>query len=364
MDESLARESEKLERSWLRHERAWLRDYLVAGVENPRVNLQSIFSRHFLLRALTGEQFDALMTEECRFSAIMNWLLALAARSVESEELQAVLYSLRRGADNVEGVEIPAFVSQGFSALPVSVGTLTIPNYVESFLSGARRGRSRLRSQPGADGRLGHSRSEPDPPSQGAHGPELGTFQELWRVALSRLLAPASRLSVLEPACGSANDYRFLYAYGMARLFDYSGFDLCATNVDNALALFPDARFSRGNVFQVEAPNLSFDLCFVHDLFEHLSPAGMETAVREICRITRRGLCIGFFQMDEIPEHVVRPVDDYYCNLLSMARMRTLLAAQGFESQVVHIATFLRQRFGCDLTHNPNAYTFILRRLG
>jgi ubiquinone/menaquinone biosynthesis C-methylase UbiE len=364
MDESLTRESERLERSWLRHERAWLRDYLVAGVEDPRVNLQSIFSRHFLVRALTGEQFDALLTEECRFCAVMNWLLALAARSVEPEELRAVLYSLRRGADNAEGVEIPAFVSQAFSALPAAAVTLTVPNYVESFLSGAGRGRSRPVSEPSTEGPQGRGRSEPGPWSQGAHRPESDTFQELWRVALSPLPAPASRMSVLEPACGSANDYRFLHAYGMTRLFHYTGFDLCAANIENALGLFPDARFSLGNVFQIDSPDRSFDLCFVHDLFEHLSLAGMETAVREVCRVTRRGLCIGFFQMDEIREHVVRPVEDYYCNLLSMGRMRTLFAAQGFEAQVVHIASFLRQRFGCDQTHNPNAYTFILRRLG
>ena len=80
--------------------------------------------------------------------------------------------------------------------------------------------------------------------------------------------------------------------------------------------------------------------------------------------MTRSGLCVGFFQMDEIPEHVVRPVDDYHCNLLSMARMKALFAAQGFGTQVVHVATFLRQRFGCDQTHNPDAYTFLLRRRG
>src|SRR6266702_7644186 len=31
-------------------------------------------------------------------------------------------------------------------------------------------------------------------------------------------------LSVLEPACGSANDYRFLHACGIAQLVDYAGF--------------------------------------------------------------------------------------------------------------------------------------------
>ncbi len=61
---TLQEESDKLARSWMQHDAAWLRDYLVAGVEDPRVNLQSVLSRHFLMHALTGERFSALMEQE------------------------------------------------------------------------------------------------------------------------------------------------------------------------------------------------------------------------------------------------------------------------------------------------------------
>ena len=125
---------------------------------------------------------------------------------------------------------------------------------------------------------------------------------------------------MLEPACGSANDYRFLHAYGLARLVRYTGFDLCAKNIENARALFPDVSFAVGNVFEIAAPDKAFDLCFVHDLFEHLSLEGMQAAVKEVCRVTRQGLCVGFFNMDEIRDHQVRPVDDYHWNRLSMRR--------------------------------------------
>jgi hypothetical protein len=64
--------------------------------------------------------------------------------------------------------------------------------------------------------------------------------------------------------------------------------------------------------------------------------------------------------MDEIRDHQVRPVEDYHWNLLSMGRMRELFAACGFAARVVHIGTFLRQQIGCEQTHNPNAYTFLL----
>jgi ubiquinone/menaquinone biosynthesis C-methylase UbiE len=334
----------------MQHDAGMLRDYLVAGVEDPRLNLQSILSRHFLARALTGERFSALMDQEYRFSTAMNWLTGLAGRLSDAEELALVLYGLKRGADNAEGIEIPGFIVQTFASLPAAAGSLSIPNYVESFLSGTQlaSGQARL------------------------HEPSLNTFRDLWHEALVADAFPhqPSTLpttnfhpaSVLEPACGSANDYRFLHAYGLARLLRYTGFDLCAKNIENARALFPDVSFTVGNVFEISAPDKAFDLCFVHDLFEHLSLEGMQAAVKEVCRVARLGLCVGFFNMDETRDHQVRPVDDYYWNLLSMGRMKELFAACGFTARVVHIGTFLRRQIGCEQTHNPNAYTFLLQR--
>jgi len=162
---------------------------------------------------------------------------------------------------------------------------------------------------------------------------------------------------VLEAACGSANDYRCLASYGIARLLDYTGFDLCAKNVANARALFPAAHFEFGNVFEIAAEDRAFDLSFTHDLFEHLSPEGLAVAIRELCRVTRCGLCVGFFQMDEMPDHVIRPVDDYHWNTLSLDRTRALFAEQSFDVQALHLGSYLRWRTGGD-THNSNAYTF------
>ena len=182
----------------------------------------------------------------------------------------------------------------------------------------------------------------------------------LWRQALAPLPLPPAPLRVLEPACGSANDYRFLEACGLARLLAYQGFDLCEKNILNARSLFPGARFDVGNVFEIAAPDRAFDCLFAHDLFEHLSPEGLETAAAEVCRVTRQGLCLSFFNMDEIPDHAIRPTGDYHWNTLSMERMRVLFFERGFEGRVAHVGTFLRFATGCDRTHNPNAYTFLL----
>jgi SAM-dependent methyltransferase len=337
MNESLKNESDRLACSWMKHDAAWLRDYLVAGVEDPRLNLQSIFSRHFLVRELVGDQLGALMSHEYRFASVMNWLITLRSRAGDPGEFCSVLYALQRGADNAEGIDIPQFVLQTFRALPAVVCGLTIDNYVEAFLQGCP---------------FAGAKATP-------HQPGVDTFARAWNVALSRITHHTAP-SLLEPACGSANDYRFLHSFGLAPLLNYTGFDLCAKNVENARALFPGARFEIGNVFEIAAPDKAFDLCVIHDLFEHLSIEGLNTAVKEICRVTRSGLCVGFFQMDEIPEHVVRPVDEYHWNLLSMARMKELFGRHRFAAQAVHIGTFLRRQIGSELTHNPNAYTFFL----
>ena len=167
---------------------------------------------------------------------------------------------------------------------------------------------------------------------------------------------------MIEPACGSANDYRFLQTFGLAPLLRYSGFDICETNIANAKAMFPDAHFLVGNAFNIESPDNAFEYCIVHDLFEHLSIEGMQRALSEISRVTRRGIAIGLFNAHESVDHIVRPTDEYHWNTLSIPRLRELLATRGFQTQVIHIETFLKWRFGCDRTHNKSAYTVFAER--
>ena len=336
MNERLKLESERLARSWMRHDPAMLRDYLVADVEDPRLNVQSILSRHFLATALFGDKFQALMEQELRFAAVMNWLVNFVSTAGDAAELRSVQHALRRGADNAEGTELPQFLTRTFAALPARAGELEVPNYLDAALA----------------------RPQPDDAPPALVPEDLDTFAGLWQRALPD--KPDRRLAVLEPACGSANDYRALHATGLVRFLDYTGFDLCEKNVVNARTRFPHARFDVGNVFAIAAADRSFDVCFLHDLFEHLSPEGLEQAVAEICRVTRHSLCVGFFNLDEIPEHVVRPVEDYHWNTLSLERMIEIFAQHGFAAQVLNIGAYLRFRTGCETTHNPNAYTVLL----
>jgi SAM-dependent methyltransferase len=322
----------------MQHDPDLLRTYLIAGVEDPRVNVQSILSRHLLLVALFGERFNPLLEHELRFACVLNWLNEHLLPTATQEDLSAVRHALQAGGDNAEGLPIPTFVSATFAMLPAALGQATVPNYIAQAL----------------DAPTG---TEPLAISE----PVLATFEQLWAKTLQD--QPPSRLTVLEPACGSANDYRFLHSYGLARLLHYTGFDLCEKNVANARAMFPEASFATGNVFNIQSSDLAYDYCFVHDLFEHLSLDGMQRALAEICRVTRHGLALGFFNLHEADEHVVRPTGEYHWNTLSAPRLRTDLERLGFQAQLIHIDTFLKWRFGCDQTHNKNAYTILAERI-
>jgi SAM-dependent methyltransferase len=336
MTEALQRETERLTKSWMRHNRALLRGYLVTGVEDPRLNVQSILTRHFLIEALFGSRFAALERHELQFALAMNWLRRVFRESATPGERCAVQHGLRTGADDAEGVAIPLFAAQTFAALPARANGLHVPNYLHQAFK--------------ATGCA----------PVGADIPEdlLETFARLWRRRLAH--AQPARVSVLEPGCGSANDYRFIAAYGIAPFIQYEGFDLCEKNVHNARAMFPAAQFKVGNIFEIPASDKAYDFCFVHDLFEHLSPEGIETAISEICRVTRQGACLAFFNMDEIDDHVVRPVEDYHLNTLSMIRLKQAIESHSGVVRVVHIGTFIRTLFGVAETHNRNAYTFFV----
>ena len=47
-------------------------------------------------------------------------------------------------------------------------------------------------------------------------------------------------------------------------------------------------------------------------LSAHLSLKGIEADLQEICRVTRQSNCAGFFNMDEMREHVMQQAKEYH----------------------------------------------------
>jgi SAM-dependent methyltransferase len=185
-------------------------------------------------------------------------------------------------------------------------------------------------------------------------------FADAWTAALAS--QPSGGLSVVEAACGSANDYRFFVRYGLGRLLNYTGFDLTRANIENCRRMFPGVDFRVGDVQSIDAADASYDWAVVHDLLEHLSPAAMERAVEELCRVARRGVLISFFCMSDIPEHRIQPKRTYHWNELSKDRVEQQFARHCSDVRWVQIHPYLVDRYNVANYYNRRAWTMIAHR--
>jgi len=181
-----------------------------------------------------------------------------------------------------------------------------------------------------------------------------------WRAALEG--RDAEPISVLELACGSANDYRTFVECGLARFLDYRGIDLTPKNITNARRRFPGVAFEVGDITRIEAPDRSVDYVIASDIFEHLSPEAREEALDEATRLARRGLALTFFNMAEVPEHEINPKRMYYWNRLSRPRIEDRLRTDFPVIEVVPVAAWLRAEHGYQHPYNSKAHTIFAER--
>lgn len=285
-----------LKRWWNRAGADMLDAYLVSGFQNPRINMQSILQRHFLLRRLFGDEFETLMADELRFAVELNEVLR--ARAVEL------------------GVTMGAYLDREKAA-------------------GVQRVEAAIRDRE-------------------------TEFVDRWRAELDG--REAGPISVLELACGSANDYRAYVECGLARFLDYRGIDLTPKNIENARRRFPGVEFEVADIRAVAAPDASFDYVVASDIFEHLSPETRERSLGEAMRLARRGLAFTFFNMAEIPEHEINPRGVYYWNRLSRARIEERLRPAFPAIEVIPIASWLASELDFHHTYNSRAYSMFAER--
>jgi ubiquinone/menaquinone biosynthesis C-methylase UbiE len=187
------------------------------------------------------------------------------------------------------------------------------------------------------------------------------TFQDRWRAWMDGRIG--ERVSVLEFACGSANDYRAFAEAGLGAHLDYLGIDLSPKNVANARRRHPEARFEVGDILELPQPDRSFDLVVASDIFEHLSLEAMEAALAEAARLAREGLILTFFNMADAPDHDVRRRRAYHWNTLSRPRIEARLRDLGFGSLlVVPVARWLKTVHGYAHSYNRHAWTIFAER--
>lgn len=284
-----------LRRIWSGVSAEMLDHYLVSGYQNPRINMQSVLLRHFLLRRL-GISDPDLMEGELRFAVELNE--ALQTRAAEL------------------GVQMGSYIDPRKQAAV---------RRVDAVIAGRQ-----------------------------------SEFEVRWASALAG--RPATRLEVLELACGSANDYRSFVDYGIARHLDYRGIDLTPKNIENARRRFPDVAFEVGDMLDLPMPDRSVDYVIASDVFEHLSLAGMEQALSETTRLARRGVAFTFFNMSEAAEHEVHARGAYHWNRLSRPRIDAFVRERFPSVTVFPIAGWLTERFEYRHSYNRHAYSIFAER--
>jgi SAM-dependent methyltransferase len=322
----LREETERLRWAWDRHPAEWLDGYLVSGAEDPRINMQSILTRALIADTLFPGRFDALVDAEWRFGLCNLWMLDCLQRGIDRSEITIRI-------ESGDAARCPRFVTD--TAEYLRRADCPLPDYI---------GEALLNPEPDGDARIPDS--------------ALDTFSSIWTQTLAS--CPDTRLSIVEPACGSANDYRYLARYGFARFLRYTGFDLSRKNVQNARRRFPDVPFFAGNVFQIPAPDAAFEYLSVHDLFEHLSPEGLDRALDEVLRVTGREAWLSFFNLAEIPEHRFHASGGYHWNTLSQAQILQSVSRRSSGVSVVDIAALANEKFGFGQYYNPHAKTLIV----
>jgi SAM-dependent methyltransferase len=329
MDDAILREEWNLKQSWDCLPSEYLDRYLVSGVEDPRINTQSILTRALLIDTLYPGRFDAPIAEELRFGAVLTWVLREMEKGSTPCKLLDAVESAGTG-------DIPEFIRAAHAWLQDDA--CPIPDYLTAT--------------------LGHF--DPDQPRPCLPEPALDTFMVIWSQQLPQTSGPS--ISVLEAACGSANDYRFLCQCGVARALRYTGIDIAARNIANARSRYPQADFRLQSILATDLPDGSFDCLFCHDLIEHLSFAAMERALGEMFRIARSDVILHLFNGKWSGAHEVVPVDSYYRNRLSMEKIVAFLERLGGHVTCLEMTQWLREKVGAPGYHNPNAFSILVEK--
>jgi SAM-dependent methyltransferase len=327
---SIELENERLKSSWDCFPSEHLAKYLGVEEQDQRINTHSILTRALLVDSLWPGEFDALIDEELRFGVVMTWLLQELKAGVDRWQLLAELEAAAPGA------KLPGIVRE--TACWLQSGGCPVPDYLGEALRF----------------------TEPDQPAWYLFEPALNTFRGIWA---SQLRRPVSEpVAVLEVACGSGNDYRAIRDCGLAEHIRYAGFDISWRNICNAREQFPEAGFFEASILNSGLPDDSFDYVFVHDLLGHLSPEGLELALAEIVRITRKEAWLHCYNVACIERHEVLPFFAYFRNRLSIPQLTGSLARLGATAEVWLLSEMLDRKFGYVPEYTATSGTLLVRK--
>jgi len=103
------------------------------------------------------------------------------------------------------------------------------------------------------------------------------------REKIREILRQFPGATLLDVACGPAIELEGYKKYGIK--VDYTGMDVTLRMLDYARRLFPDAKFTLGDITHVEQGDGSFDVVLARHILEH-SPHYRE-ALKECFRVAK-----------------------------------------------------------------------------
>jgi len=324
-----SREAQNLAQAWSVHGRAKLDSYLVQEVENPCFNPQSVLVRNLFADVLTGGAQSALINEELYYSACATF----AVLGHREGWFGNLLESIRAAADGGDDSSLPDFLKSEFqeNAGP-SFSVAELFNELDQ----------RLPSNFGDD--------------------FISPFAARWKQELDQVEVAPSRPRVLELAMGSANDARYFPNYGIGRHLNFTGIDICPENVANARSRWPEATFEVGDAMNLPFDDGTFDVVTAFDLYEHLSPQGLDDALRETVRVSHDQVWLSFFNLAETPFHDFREEGLYHWNELSRTEIENTLAALGCSTQTISLVDEIESRFPGYRHYNREAHLVLATR--
>ena len=121
--------------------------------------------------------------------------------------------------------------------------------------------------------------------------------------------------------------------------------------------------FAVGDACTLEFEDESFDLVCAFDLYEHLSPSGLEKALSETLRVAKDEVWISFFNAEDRTAHQFEEVGDYHWNLLSLGQLGASIGRAGFEVDSISVSHELERRFPDYGHYNSEAYLLTATRM-
>jgi len=101
----------------------------------------------------------------------------------------------------------------------------------------------------------------------------------------------------------------------------------------------------------------------VHDLLGHLAPDGLEVAISEIMRITRKEAWLYCYNVAPIERHETHPFQSYYRNRLSIPQFTASLGKAGASAEVISISDMLCRKFHFAPEYTATSGSFIARKV-